>query len=525
MPEIASCQWFGRVLCGPFIAVVMCGAGLPPMDSNDDGFDELGVGIAGETVIGDFGAGGVSVFFGNHAQGVTIDGNLLFTQDTSGLADTADDNDHFGEVLAWGDFNADGFADLAIGVPFENVNDRAGAGAVQVLYGSASGLSASGSQLWTQDSAGITDDAEVQDFFGAALVTGQFNDDAYWDLAIGIPFEDLDQIADAGAVHVLYGSASGLRSFAGQLWTQNALNNLEISELNDQFGLSLAAGDFNGDGRDDLAIGAPFEDFPEAADTGAVHVIYAGAIMLTASGNQLFRQGESDILDFPSNNDLFGFTLAAGDFDGDGGDDLAVGVPFEDLGASRPSAGAVHIIYSAGSRLDDFRNQFWTQNSPGVPEKAEALDEFGFALGAGDINRDGIDDLVIGAPGESVGPIVGAGAIIAMYGTVDGLSADGSQLRHQGTPNIVDEPESGDGFGQAVSMGDFDGDHFVDVCVGVPFENIESLSNAGAVNVLFGRPGGLVTGGNLFISQDTPNVQGTAQVGDVFGGSRVNISD
>src|SRR5262245_19207249 len=92
-------------------------------------------------------------------------------------------------VAAVGDFNADGFADLAIGVSQETVGTVAGAGAVNVIYGTASGLHASSSvtnQLWHQNRAGIEDSCEAADNFGAALATGDFDNDGFYDLAIGI---------------------------------------------------------------------------------------------------------------------------------------------------------------------------------------------------------------------------------------------------------------------------------------------------------------------------------------------------
>ena len=108
------------------------------------------------------------------------------------------------------DFDNDGFADLAVGVPREGVGTAELAGAVNVLDGSANGLSGAGSQLFVQGGGGVSDAAEPFDFFGNALAAGDFDNDGFIDLAIGVPGEDIGTIADAGAVNVLYGSASGL---------------------------------------------------------------------------------------------------------------------------------------------------------------------------------------------------------------------------------------------------------------------------------------------------------------------------
>src|SRR5207249_11037706 len=119
--------------------------------------------------------------------------------------------DAFGRAVAACDFNGDGFADLAVGVPDENFGAAAAhAGAVNVLYGSPSGVTATADQFWNEDSLDVEGFAELGDNFGAALVGADFDGDGFCDLAIGIPGEDVGSIVDAGAVKVLYGSPTGL---------------------------------------------------------------------------------------------------------------------------------------------------------------------------------------------------------------------------------------------------------------------------------------------------------------------------
>src|SRR6185369_11647957 len=116
----------------------------------------------------------------------------------------------FGSALAAGDFDFDGFCDLAIGIPGKDVGTEAEAGAVRIMYGGAAGLGATGAQLFDQNAPLIDDVAEAGDHFGSALAARDFDGDGFADLAIGVPGEDVGAAVDAGAVNVLYGRAQGL---------------------------------------------------------------------------------------------------------------------------------------------------------------------------------------------------------------------------------------------------------------------------------------------------------------------------
>ncbi len=130
-------------------------------DFNNDGADDLAVGVPGESVGTIVEAGVVNVLYGT-AGGLTGSGSQLFTQ----VGSAAETYDRFGQALATGDFNHDGFADLAAGAPLEDVGSIADAGAVSVLYGSAGNLTRTGGQIFTQSSPGVPSSAERNDRFG-----------------------------------------------------------------------------------------------------------------------------------------------------------------------------------------------------------------------------------------------------------------------------------------------------------------------------------------------------------------------
>jgi hypothetical protein len=153
----------------------------------------------------------------------------------------AQQSDGFGSfALAAGDFDRDSFTDLAVGVS-EDVDTISGAGTVNILPGSAGGLTGTGSQLFTQDTPGVPDSAELLDQFGFALASGDFDSDSFADLAVGVLVEDVDSFQDAGAVNVLVGSAAGPTGTGSQLFTQDSPGVPDSVEFDDFFGNALAA--------------------------------------------------------------------------------------------------------------------------------------------------------------------------------------------------------------------------------------------------------------------------------------------
>jgi hypothetical protein len=212
----------------------------------------------------------------------------------------------------------------------------------------------------------------------AASVRADFDNDGFADLAVGVSSEDVGAIVDAGAVNVLYGSAGGLTGAGSQLFTQASAEVAGIAEAGDHFAHALAAADFNNDGFIDLAIGAPGED-TAINGVGAVNVLYGGVDGLSGAGSQLFTQASPGMAGTAEDGDEFGQALAAGDFDNDGIADLAVAVPGEDVGTV-VDAGAVNMLYGSASGLSGSGSQLFTQDSPELPDTAEAGDLFGAAL-------------------------------------------------------------------------------------------------------------------------------------------------
>ncbi|WP_224756396.1 FG-GAP and VCBS repeat-containing protein [Streptomyces sp. col6] len=213
-------------------------------DFDKDGKDDLAVRVVPNGIYEDFPTdpGTVEIYYGS-ASGVSTTRTKVITQDTAGVPGVGEKGDQFGARLSAGDVNGDGYDDLAVGVPFEALESEAGAGAVVLLKGGPGGLSGTGAKSFHQDTAGVPGVAEKGDHFGASVRLLDVNKDGKADLTAGAPDEDLEKVADGGAVWSLRGTSTGLTT-TGSL----AFNPVDLGTLvkKARFG-SNVAGD-NGPG-------------------------------------------------------------------------------------------------------------------------------------------------------------------------------------------------------------------------------------------------------------------------------------
>jgi hypothetical protein len=497
-----------------------------PSDFDGDGRIDLAIGVSFENIGAIRDAGQINILYGG-TDGLTAAGDQAWSQDTAGVLGAsegppaADAGDAFGTALSSGDFDRDGYADLAIGVPLEGVGAADHAGGVSVLYGSANGLTATGDQFLTQTA--LPDAPETGDGFGGSLATGDFDDDGYVDLAIGAAGESLGAGQAPGLVTVVYGGPDGLDTSTTSTMTRAMTGASYGDESPHGFGYALAAGDLDGDGDADLAIGSPAsgiggDDPSRDLVDGEVAVVFGGPSGIVAAGAQTWRQ--DGIGGVGEGGDWFGSSLAAGDLDDDGRADLAIGVRFDRVNDVR--AGAVDVLYGTADGPTATGAQHWHQEVPGVPGAAEVGDAFGYSVAVGDLNGDGDADLAVGAPGEALGDgEPGAGLVNVLYGSGSGLTATGAESWTQASSGVPGSPEATDiewdFFGASLAIGNFGRSGSADLAIGVPQERLSGRKGAGLVDVLYGRSTGLTGTGAQGWSQDTSGVLGTAETHDGFG--------
>lgn len=458
-------------------------------DVNGDGIDDLAIGASYADPSGAQ-SGATYIVYGSIA-GIPSDFDLALLDGANGfvieglLADA-----YTGTSIAGvGDLNQDGIDDFAIGAPKASPLG-ATEGAAYVVFGSNDGF---GAVLDLTDLDGtngfVVAGAAADDRAGQAVRgAGDINGDGIEDLLVGAHLSDAGGKTNAGAVHVIFGSAGGFDSLL-ELDTLDGSNGFRIDGLSagDQLAREVAAlGDFNGDGRDDLVVGARLAD-PSGSASGEAYIVYGFSDPSVAD----LDLGTLDVttgLRFQgaAADDRTGHSVAsAGDVNGDGLADVVIGGWKSDVGAT--NAGEAYILFGNDAEQvatlapDDLdgSNGFRLQGT-------DAEGWLGLSVaGAGDINRDGFDDVLVGSygvEGQTGGAwvVYGSGENFNPTLSVADITAD------TGLELIGDQPIDQTGFSVAAA-GDVNGDGTDDILVGARRADPNNVANAGATYVVYGR--------------------------------------
>ncbi|MDQ1036893.1 hypothetical protein QFZ75_003309 [Streptomyces sp. V3I8] len=365
------------------------------------------------------------------------------------------------------DFNGDGYRDYA----YSSFSARGGGG-VSVIFGTATGPGSTHQRI-TQASSGVPGADEADDMFGEVRAAADFDGDGYGDLAVAATGENGFQ----GAVTILWGSASGL-SKGTTLPNKNP-------GRNNYMGKDLATGDFNGDGKQDLAV-----------INEAMTYVYRGPLKRSGTTGTVTKLDRT--------TSFYASALVSGKVNGDKPTDLAI---IGDVVGSESIASDVWFIKGGASSL-----------TPGTSLRLESQSGDGGEGERGgdgviaDFDKDGYGDIAIGTSLHSKHK----GRVSVWYGSSGGPSR--SARFTQSTSGVAGSPENYDEFGSSVSAGDVNGDGYADLAVGVRGEDIDGRDYAGGVHVLKGRASGLSGTGSQWFARNTPGVPGPLTANDEFGG-------
>ncbi|WP_432154869.1 FG-GAP and VCBS repeat-containing protein [Streptomyces tricolor] len=362
------------------------------------------------------------------------------------------------------DFNGDGYRDYA-SYTYEQYSKGGG---VRITFGTASGPGTQ-TQLITQDSPGVPGADETEDQFGDVRVPADFNADGYGDLAVSVSREDVDGRTDEGGVVILWGSATGLSG-------GTAIPNAGAKVSNARFGRDLAAGDFNGDGKKDLA-----------AISGSKAYVYRSITRTGVAGSVTSHDKATRFA--PT-------SLVSGNMNGDSKTDLVIiGITDEP-----DNFGTDAWFVKGGSPLSAGKTLRLVTNY-GDPSEAVIAD----------FNKDGYGDLAAGSQMYNNYQ----GRVSLWYGSSTGPAT--SARITQATTNVAGTPESGDLFGSSVSAADINGDGYKDLAIGVYGEKISQETTEGGVHVLRGSASGITGTNSQWLARNTAGVPGDVAWNDCFG--------
>ena len=454
------------------------GLSLSVGDINGDGFGDLFMGARQETHGGENQAGSAYALYAS-AKAWGLDTNLDTLKPKQGFELYGQvENQLAGQSVGLGDYDGDGNADMAVGADGAN----GFGGAAYVRYDAPAGAAAPAAGLNGVDGFTVTrpSGAEPFTYLGTAVAAADMDDDGRDELIVSQPNADHGG-AMAGEVHIIWNNPLDISAGRdpGALEGGDGSGGFTIAgEPGDRLGVSIGVGDVNRDGVDDIVSAS--------GDGGGVCVL--GGVDLQVAGGLLTRA------DLDGANG-FGFDVGSrvmlGDLNGDGRDDLVVGN--DTAGAS--FQGEVFVSFSDGSE-DPTRDLSGLTGANGFHITGpEAFAFLGASMGAGDVNHDGIEDLLLGVPGVDAPSRTDAGAVYVVFGRASGFAAEVSLAALDGSNGFkVIGEAAGAAAGYSIATPDMNADGLLDIAIG-SYESQE-------VAVLFGElPTGPVTRLGTNISQ------------------------
>jgi hypothetical protein len=355
----------------------------------------------------------------------------------------------------------------------------------------------------------IIQGAMASDYLGQSVSSaGDVNGDGYDDIIIGAP--DFSATWNqprtaAGTAYVIFGKASGFNTIDLASFTSGSSGFIiQGAVVGDGTGISVSgAGDVNGDGYDDIIVGSDYADPKGRSDAGTAHVIFGKASGFSTIDLASFTSGSGGfIIQGAAAGDQLGKSVSgAGDVNNDGYADVIVGAPYADPN-SRSSAGAAYVIFGKASGFNTIDLASFASGFSGfIIQGAKASDFAGSSVsGAGDVNGDSYDDIIVGSSWADPNGRSDAGTAHVIFGKANGIDTTGgiatsvfrtidlASFTSGSSGFIIQGAEADDLTGDSVSKaGDVNGDSYDDIIIGSRWANPKGRSDAGTAHVIFGK--------------------------------------
>ena len=456
-------------------------------DVNGDGLTDVIIGAPNTDNSGRDNSGSAYVIFGVEDPDSPLDLNEIgsrgFRIDGAAAGDWAGV-----AVTGAGDVNGDGLADVVVGALYAGHNDRTRSGSAYVVFGKGSNDTVDLGDLGNQGFS--VDGAEAYDQAGFTVVgVGDLNNDGLNDLAVGAPWANNSGIhppflgrSNAWSTYIVYGKPSVDAIDLGDLGNQGF--RIDGGNAGDKSGTAISAtGDVNGDGTPDLIVGARFALNSNRLMAGSAYVVFGDQsndlVDLRFLGQRGFR------IDGAHSYDVAGWSVAGvGDVNSDGLADVVIGAPHSDNN-DRDNSGSVYVVYGKASSdaldLNELGNQGFSIDGASADDRAgSSVDE------AGDVNSDGVPDLILGAPEADDNDRDNSGSVYVVFGDGDPSSQlDLSDIGNRGFS--IEGAATNDAAGTSVaSTGDTNGDGHSDLMIGAPGADNNGRDNSGSAYIVYG---------------------------------------